>query len=1179
MYISLEEYKKGQFDTLLPEVAISTDRVECSMYQGENFKGSFEINGSKEIRGFLTVSSPRMTCSCTSFLGENNVVEYEFDSRGMTEGDVLKGKFDIICNGGEYSLPFVATIEKCHIESSMGSIKNLFHFANLAQNSWNEALKIFESKDFVRIFSNHDKEYMTLYEGLMGNVDKNYALEQFLIAIRKKEPVIFSIEKKEESFKEVAFDLRENIPIMKKNWGYFEIQVISEVDFLVPYKNYLHEEDFVGSVCPFQYYIKHEKLHQGKNMGRLIFLTPHQKLEVSISVEKQQIQEKRNFEEKHTTIELMELYIAFRTKKINSNTWIKQSLEVINKVKNIKGQNDVMNLYQAQLLLAEKKKEDAWYLLKNAVDVRGLKRSGGEEYCYYLYLLALAEQKETTRDKALQAVTDNLLKNRRSWKLLWMKLYLKEDYELNRQNKYEDIKKFCNRGCISPVIYMEAVNLLKRDASLLTRLDEFELYILYWAIRNDQMTEELAEQIVYLAAKQNEFHPVLYKILKSCYEKFQKKETLHAVCSLLIRNDKREKCYFYWYELGIANDLKITRLYEYYLMAVDTKANVCIPRNVLMYFLYQCDLDYKKKAFLYAHLMKNRDVYPELYEKYLAQIYDFARKAIEERHINEDLAYIYKQVLIKEHIDEKQAEALVSVMFTHRVTIQEENVQQIVVRHRALYFEESFPCSNKVSYVNIYHDSYVLLGVDLAGRRFPVTLKETPARLYRDDEVEEWCFGLAKHEIGIYIHKLMDKGAYLKVDKGNIKQLRSLSKSLIVKQEEKKEFYGKIADYYYEAGKLDELDNYLLEVELEELGNKDRIRMVEYMIKRKMYEKSYQYIKAYGADGVSSKLLLRICSLFLREQREEYQEDQEFCRLCHQLYHKGKYDVELLRYLMEYYEGNLCQMREIWKSSKEFEVDNYQLVERLLVQSLFAHSYVEDLIDIFEDYVKQGARPSVEQAFVANQCYEYFIKQNITEDRIMEHVYRMFARGEQLPDICKAALLQAYSEKTEKIAEGEKVLKPLVLEFLQKRMNFEFLRKYSYGIPQATLLQDKTILEYRSNLSAETEIHYMYEDEEGDYKVQKLKSDYKGIGTGEFILFFGEALQYYLTELVLNEETVVASGKLLRAENLSSNGESKYQMINDMLISKAMQDEKTLQVLLDKYLKTSYIAKEMFSVK
>ena len=184
MYISLEIYINGQFETELPDVILSTDRVECNMFQGENFKGTFEIHGNKEIMGFLTVSTPRMNCSVNSFCGKKNVIEYEFDSRGMSEGDVVKGRIDIICNGGEYSLPFVATIEKSHIESSMGSIKNLFHFANLAQNSWSEALKIFESKNFLKIFGNHDRQYIPLYEGLMGNADKNFAMEEFLIAIR-----------------------------------------------------------------------------------------------------------------------------------------------------------------------------------------------------------------------------------------------------------------------------------------------------------------------------------------------------------------------------------------------------------------------------------------------------------------------------------------------------------------------------------------------------------------------------------------------------------------------------------------------------------------------------------------------------------------------------------------------------------------------------------------------------------------------------------------------------------------------------------------------------------------------------------------------------------------------------------------------------------------------------------
>ena len=198
-----------------------------------------------------------------------------------------------------------------------------------------------------------------------------------------------------------------------------------------------------------------------------------------------------------------------------------------------------------------------------------------------------------------------------------------------------------------------------------------------------------------------------------------------------------------------------------------------------------------------------------------------------------------------------------------------------------------------------------------------------------------------------------------------------------------------------------------------------------------MYEKSYNYVKTYGAEGINNKLLLRVCSIFLRENPEDYTEDESFCRLCHYLYDKGKYDTELLSYLIKYYQGNLGQMRKVWKSSNELGLDNYELEERLLVQSLFAHSHVKELITIFEDYVRQGARPSIERAFMINQSYEYFVKQNITEESVMNRLYHMFAEGEELPDICKFALLQGFSDQEEKMREYEAVLKPLVAEMLQ----------------------------------------------------------------------------------------------------------------------------------------------------
>lgn len=1180
MYISLEKYNNEQFEYELPELTLSTLRVECNMYQGENYKGNFEINGNKEIQGFLIVSSPRMHCMSNSFCGIHNIIEFEFNSLGMSEGEVVKGRFEIISNAGEYTLPFVATIEKCHINSSMGNIKNLFHFANLAQNSWGEALKIFESSYFPKLFSSHEKQYLPLYEGLLENSDKNYAMEEFLIAIRKKKPVQLAVGKSQEIFSEISGDIRETVPLTKKNPGYFEIMVESDAEFLIPHKTYLHEEDFVGSLCPFQYYIKYDMLHAGKNMGRLIFSTPRQRIEFTVFALRKKETEVQKSAERNVLTELADAYIAFRTRRMNSHTWVKTSLDIIES-EQMQGKEQVfLNLYKAQLLLAEKQTQEAWYILKNSIDVRKLKKNDMEHYCYYLYLLALAEQKESARDKALQAVLEASERYDRSFKIFWIRLYLQEEYELNRQKKYDDIKEFCSRGCHNPVIYMEAVNVMRKEISVLNRLDTFELKVLLWAVKNNQLTQELAARIVYLASKMPEYHPILHKILTECYIKYPTVETIQAVCGILIRNDKRENKYFYWYELGIRNELKITRLYEYYLMSVDTRIYHILPRNVMMYFLYQCDLDYKKQAYLYANLMKNQEAYGDLAEKYREQAEKFALKEVLERHMDENLAYLYQCLLKKEHIDENMAEALASVMFLHKIKVNVQNVQQIIVRHIALYYEESFPCSKGEAYVNIYNDTYVLLGEDGYGRRFPVQVLSEPVRLYQNPEVEAACFNLAKSEIGIYIHKLIDRGALLKVNQENVQQLRRISRSLIVKQEEKREFYGKIADYYYESNQMEELDNYLLEVAPEELPQKDRGRIIDYMIMRKMYEKSYNYVVTYGAEGINNKLLLRVCSIFLLENPEGYTEDESFCRLCHFLYEKGKYDTELLSYLIKYYQGNLGQMRKLWKSSKELNLDNYELEERLLVQSLFANSHVEELIEIFEDYVRQGARPSIERAFIINQSYEYFVKQKITEESVMKRLYHMFAEGEKLPDICKLALLQGFSKQEEKMKECEAVLKPLVAEMLQKRKNFEFLKRYPYELPEEVFLLDKTLLEYRKNPRGTTRIHYIQEEEpENEYQVEPLKQVYPGVETKEFILFFGEALQYYLTESGQEGDAVVESGRLLRSEVPVTRGESRYELLNDMLISYAMRDEKTLQLLIDKYLKEDYIAEQMFTIK
>ena len=67
------------------------------------------------------------------------------------------------------------------IESSVGSIKNLFHFANLAKSNWAEAVNLFYSPEFESIFSGSDAQYADDYYGLSACNGSEQNMEEFQV--------------------------------------------------------------------------------------------------------------------------------------------------------------------------------------------------------------------------------------------------------------------------------------------------------------------------------------------------------------------------------------------------------------------------------------------------------------------------------------------------------------------------------------------------------------------------------------------------------------------------------------------------------------------------------------------------------------------------------------------------------------------------------------------------------------------------------------------------------------------------------------------------------------------------------------------------------------------------------------------------------------------------------------
>ena len=197
---------RGQVEYSLPQVDVSVISIEKNIEAGLIFCDSFEVFNKLpgEIKGIVYSTNEYLTITENQFLGKINKIEYRIDTRVLEPGDEIKGRINIVTNGGEVYVPFDFRIKEESIECKTGKVSNMFHFINLVKEDYDEAQKMFLSDKFEKIVLKDNIEDICMYRGLIKNADKRLALEEFIIAINKKQQVEFDISEPERTYKNIS---------------------------------------------------------------------------------------------------------------------------------------------------------------------------------------------------------------------------------------------------------------------------------------------------------------------------------------------------------------------------------------------------------------------------------------------------------------------------------------------------------------------------------------------------------------------------------------------------------------------------------------------------------------------------------------------------------------------------------------------------------------------------------------------------------------------------------------------------------------------------------------------------------------------------------------------------------------------------------------------------------------
>jgi len=523
----------------------------------------------------------------------------------------------------------------------------------------------------------------------------------------KEEAVVLTIDNDENTVTKKEEPEKYGFELKKSGTELTQIHIYADAEFIELEKNDISTDDFAGDRLDINYIINPAKMHAGNNYGYIHVdsYTQHLKVKVSAVASKAAGEEfEVRGEERQAEYKLTKLYLDFRMKKIKKEKWLSSSMQIVDRIRGIKGQDPFYDLVQVQLLAMSGREESAVQIFDGfKKDIMGRIGDNVELYCYFLYVSTLMVKEEEYTAQVYSQVKKFYENGYDTYRVLWILFYLGPDSESNKSIKLIRIKDTVNIGCTSPVMYIEALNIINAQPVLLRVLNQFEMRVINYGCKNGIITEKLAMQIADVAANEKNISINTLIILKKLYEQFDKDEILTVLVTQMIRMGMTGDNCFEIYEKGVLRGLRITRLYEFYIASMPKNIERQLPKIVLMYFAYDNILSDSDKAFLYANIVTGRDsYYKNIYEGYDRNIEIFVYEQLKDGKISDNLAVLYK-ALLKTQLISKETGSFISRMpYMHRVRCFSDVVSRVHVRHPEFAEETVYELSEKIAYICMY---------------------------------------------------------------------------------------------------------------------------------------------------------------------------------------------------------------------------------------------------------------------------------------------------------------------------------------------------------------------------------------------------------------------------------------------------------------------------------------------
>ena len=1039
-----------------------------------------------------------------------------------------------------------------------------------------------------------DSRVRTIYDGLKGRAGRRNLLEEFLVALQVKEPVKLTLETGTRIYENLTGIAEDYIDIAAGTWGYVSADITVDAPFIEPGTFRITDQDFVQGRCRVGYRIVPSRLHRGRNFGCIRVKSLRE--EFLISVEAEGYHAAGNAERESGTDRFMDhgsLY-KYLSLRLDYEAGVYEPALLLNQMmketEHLRADfpgDERAKLIQAELLILNGREDNASLALDDARDhVLAHREEQVELYCFYQYLRLEIKPSLQQKESLVRYIRKLLWEDGEVRPYLFLMLMkLDETMAQNPLELYRSMASLFNQGCNSPFLYASACRLLEAHPDLFVRLGDFEIQALYLGVQKGIVSRATALKAAGLALGLKHYRKLVERLFAKLYQTYEEQAVLEAVCSLLIKGDCKEKDAFVWYEKALEQGINLTRLYEYFLYSLPDDYGHLLPKEVLLYFSYDKDLDRHSRQVLYRNILEYMNPSAELYQNYTRHMEQFAMEQLFQSRISRSLAVIYEHMIYKDMIDSRVARVLPGILKSCRIRCGDSRMKYVIVRYEELEDEEAFLLENQTAYVPLFSERSVLLFQDAYGNRY-LDVKHWKVSVMDRPELLAQCYEVYPDHPMLKLSECRDI-----VNRGvETDDQAALLEEIVTQMHLSPVFEGRlmqaVTDYYCRKASEDKDGDgvfncaYLVQIDKKHMAARQRQQICETLISQNYMREAYNMIRDYGSQYISTPRLMKLCTKTILMNL--FDQDDLLLGLSHQVFCQGCYDSVILDYLCEHFNGTVSQMYEVLIQGVREHVETYDLEERLLGQMLFT-GCCDQMDSVFELYMKRKTtKEMVVKAYFTQKSVQYFLEEKDMDQRVFEYLKQAVGNTfdkDRMPTIYLLALTRYFSTLDKVEAGDAELLKTMTSLLLEEGLVFPYTRELSKHIPVPEDIMDKAMVEYRGKKDAHPELQVRILPEETGYHSEDIRRVYQGIFVKQKVLFEGETMEYRIYDYLDGHRRLAAEGQVECDHKLEGKENSRFACLNEMGAAIKDRDDSRLLNAMEDYLKKSAALGRLFPME